>query len=447
MMFYRLTGATAHQGAPAADQIETAPPDNSARPRDRIIALVDMNAFFAQIEQICNPALRGKPVVVGGSPGKRSVVTAASYEARPYGIKAGMSYYEALQKCPHAVMVVGDNSKYLDYCHRIVAIFREFTDQVEPFSIDEAFLDLTGVLHLHKSPEAIGHTIKRTIRDRLGLQCSVGIGPNKLVAKMAADWQKPDGLSRVWPEELPHILYPFPVEELIGVGRKMKNHLNRLGIYTIGDLARTPTEILDEKFGIYGSLLHRWANGIDETPVDPGAFLTVKSMGHSYTLPADTDNPETIKWFIFWLSDKVARRLRHDSYAGRTITLSVRSSAFDTFSRAETILLPTASTHEISATALSLFHHHSPPGLKVRLLGVSVSNLRKITPSQLDLYDTSLKKMRLLETLDAVKDKYGDSSLTYAVLADNHRKMLRPKVGVFLTNKEKGHSGSPPGSV
>ncbi|MFA6451467.1 MAG: DNA polymerase IV [bacterium] len=409
---------------------------------ERVIALVDMNAFFAQVEQICNPSLRGKPILVGGSPTKRSIVTAASYEARPYGIKAGMSYFEALRLCPNAVIVEGNTTKYLDYCYRIVAVLREFSDIVEAFSIDEAFLDLTGVQSLLGTPEEIGRQIKERLREELELSCSVGIGPNKLVAKMAAEWQKPDGLTRVWPEELPHILRPFPVEELVGVGRRMRAKLGALGITTIVQLADYDVELLTRKFGVYGELLHQWANGADDSPVDPEVFLTVKSMGHSYTLPYDTDDAETIEWFLFWLADRVGRRLRRDGYHGRTVTLSVRNSDMSGFTRSRTLPFPIATGQAMRDAALDLFRENVPPGMKVRLLGVGLSNLTPDRFTQLS-FDGEHRRRDALAAMDRVKDRYGDSSITFAALLGRPNKFIRKKIGVFLTNKEKGRPDSP----
>jgi len=408
----------------------------------RVIMLVDMNAFFAQVEQICNPALRGKPVLVGGNPKKRTIVAAASYEARPYGIRSGMSYYEALRLCPHAVIVEGNTSKYLDYCYRLNDIFREFTDIVEAFSIDESFLDLTYSGRMSGGPEETALRLKQRLYETLHIKCSVGIGPNKLIAKMASGWQKPDGLTRIWPEDLPHILWNLPVDGLPGVGRRMKPRLGALGIRTIGDLANYNAAILKRKFGIYGELLNQWANGIDDTPVDPGAFSTAKSMGHSYTLPHDTDDPELIEWFLFWLSDRVARRMRRDGYAGRTISITVRNSDFLSFSRSTTIPRPTSSGHTLRDIALGLFRDHAPPGVSVRLLGVTASNLQRESPLQLTL-DGESRHRRALDAMDSVKDKYGDSAITFATLTGKPQKLVRKKIGMFLTNREKDRPDSP----
>lgn len=408
----------------------------------RVIALVDMNAFFAQVEQRCNPQLIGKPVLVGGNPTTRTIVTAASYEAKARGVKTAMSYFEAMRLCPDAVIVEGNQDKYLSYCRRLAGIFREFTDLVEVFSIDEAFLDLTPVLRLWGGgPEEIGRAIKRRVREELGLTCSVGIGPNKLVAKMAADWQKPDGLVIVRPEELPEILWPHAVEEIVGVGSRMKKHLNALGITTIGRLARYNVEILKRRFGVGGEWLHQRANGIDPSPVDPDASVPVRSMGHSYTLPHNTEDPETIRWFIFWLADKVARRLRRENYRARTVTLVVRSPDMFTFGRALTLPEPVCSGHELADAAMELFHRHVPERAQVRLLGVSASGLVPADHYQLSLQSDMVRTEALLHAVDRIKDKFGDDALTFATLMRPQRALIMPKVGFFLTTKEKEKAG------
>lgn len=408
---------------------------------DRVIALVDMNAFFAQVEQRCNPALRGKPVLVGGNPTTRTIVTAASYEAKARGVKTAMTYHEALRLCPDAIIVEGSQEKYLDYCRRLSAVFREFTDLVEVFSIDEAFLDLTPVMRHWKSPEAAGRAIKRRILEEIDLTCSVGMGPNKLVAKMAADWQKPDGLVVVRPEELPHILWPHPVDEIVGVGRRMKGHLHALGITTVGRLARYDADILKRRFGVYGEWLRQRANGIDPSPVDPEASVPVRSMGHTYTLPRNTDDPDTVRWFLFWLADKVARRLRREDYRARTVTMVARFSDMYTIGRSETLPEPTCSGHVLAETAMSLFHRHVPPRTPVRLLGVAASNLVPGRRYQLSLHHDLVRSEQLLAAVDRIKDKYGDRAITFATLTRTEKSMIRPKIGFFLTRKEKETAG------
>lgn len=408
---------------------------------DRVIALVDMNAFFAQVEQRCNPALRGKPVLVGGNPTTRTIVTAASYEAKARGVKTAMTYLEALRLVPDAIIVEGSQEKYLSYCKRLGRIFREFTDIVEMFSIDEAFLDLTPALRMWNGPEHLGRAIKRRVLEELDLTCSVGIGPNRLVAKMAADWQKPDGLVVVRPEELPQILWPHPVEEIVGVGRRMKAHLNALGITTIGRLARYDVDILKRRFGAYGQWMHERAHAIDPTPVEAGANAPVRSMGHSYTLPRNTSDPETIRWFFLWLADKVARRLRAADSRARVIHMIARFPDMHTISHSATLPEPVWTGQEIAAAAWTLFRKHVPGRTQVRLLGVSAAALVPGRAYQLRLDQDLARTERLLNAMDAINDKYGANAITSATLIGKPRSLLRPKIGFFLTQPEKKTAG------
>lgn len=405
----------------------------------RTIVLIDMDAFFAQIEQRHNPALRGKPILVVGGPGRHAVVTTASYEAKRLGVKSAMALHQALQICPHALTIIGNPDKYIDYCFRLLNIYKEFTDLVEPYSVDEAFLDITHVQRLFGTPEQIGAKIKARVKQELDLTCSIGIGPNKLIAKMAAEWQKPDGLVIVKPEQVPQIIWSFPVEEMIGVGQKMKAHLNNLGIKTIEDLAKYPGYLLKAKFGKYGEILHQFAWGVDSSVVDPKSFDQIKSVGHSYTMPKDVTDLELIKWYIYWLASKVARRLEKEGLAGRTVHLSVRSADFNDFGVQTSINQPTNYPQKIANIAYELFLKNYI-GKSVRLLGVSVSNLLPQNQFQLDLFYDKPKMAQVLNSIAQVKNKYGDEIIQLAmILLQNKKRWVRQKVGCFLTNREKGH--------
>ena len=407
---------------------------------NRVIVLIDMDAFFAQVEQRHNPALRGKPILVVGGPGRHAVVTTASYEAKRLGVKSAMSLLEAQRLCPHALIVIGNPDKYIDYCYRLLNIYKEFTDLVEPYSIDEAFLDITGVQRLFGTPKGIGKKIKSRIKEELDLSCSIGIGPNKLIAKMAAEWQKPDGLTLVDAKDVPQIIWHMPVEEMIGVGPRMKIHLNNLGIKTIEDLAKYPAFLLKSKFGKYGEILHQFAWGIDNSSVDPGSFDEIKSVGHSYTLPKDVTDLELIKWYIYWLASKVARRLEKEGLAGRTIHLSVRSADFNDSGVQTSIPEKTNYPQKIANVAYELFLKNYV-GKSVRLLGVSVSNLLSQDQFQLDLFYDKPKMVQVLNSIAQVKNKYGDDIIELAImLLKNKKRWVRQKVGCFLTNKEKGHT-------
>ncbi|MCX7785967.1 MAG: DNA polymerase IV [candidate division WOR-3 bacterium] len=403
----------------------------------RVIMLIDMDAFFAQIEQVHNPMLKGKPIFVAGSPYKRSVITAASYEAKKFGVKSGMSLPEGKKLCPDAIVVLGNQDKYLDYCHRLIAIYQEFTDLVEPYSIDEAFLDVTGVQRLWGPAETIAQKIKARIKEELNLTCSIGIGPNKLLAKMAADRHKPDGLTIIEDKDVPNVIWPLPVEELIGVGERMKVHLNELGIKTIGDLAHFPLSVLKERFGKYGEMLYQSANGIGDCVVNPSNFWEIKSVGHSYTLPYDTNDSETIRWYIYYLASKVSRRLQKEGLAGKTITLVLRTNDFTNWGKSETIGEFTAHPKIIADTAYQLFIKYYQKSLleknSIRLVGVSVSNLTKPATQQLNLFWSQPKVTRMLDAVGEIKNKYGEEIIDLAIVLRKPAKtFIRKKVGCFL---------------
>lgn len=398
---------------------------------NRLVMLVDMNAFFAQIEQKHRPFLRGKPVLVGGNPGTRTVVAAASYEARPYGVKSGMPLWEARQLCPHAVAVEGNPDKYLHYTERMIAILQQFTEQVECFSVDEAFLEV-GDLCYRQSPLELGWQIKRAIRKHLGLTCSVGIGPNKLCAKMAASFQKPDGLVWIRPQDLPHIFWPLPVEELFGVGPQTAAKLHRIGVFTVEELAKQDPRLLVKLFGVVGYHLHEIAHGRDASPVVPTPDPP-KSMGHSYTLPQDTDDEETIKFMLLYLSHKVLIRLRQQEAFAHTLTLTVRLAGYRTFTRSRSFASPLLTASEIAQAAWQLFSREFL-GCKVRLLGVSASGFRSKFQWPLSVP----KSFHAQAAADQIRRKYGDQAVTLASLITPPPGLLRPKIGCFLTKTQKG---------
>ncbi|HHY47312.1 MAG TPA: DNA polymerase IV [Firmicutes bacterium] len=382
---------------------------------DRSILHVDMNAFFAAVEQHDNPRLRGKPVIVCGDPEGRSVVSTASYEARPFGIKAGMPVTQAKLLCPEGIFIKGDIQKYVRVSLKIVDIYKSFTPLVEPFSIDEAFLDVTGCDKLFGSPVDIARLIKARIRKELGLTCSIGIGPNKLLSKMASDFQKPDGLVVIKREEIPDKIWILPVRNLIGVGEKTEKALHSLGINTIGDLARYPVEFLECKFGIMGRALHLMALGIDHSPVQPSG-LPVKSISHEYTLPRDTANQDILKAHIIRLSGEVGRRLRKGGYVGKTIVLKLRYEDFITITRSETLGDFTDCDKVIYQKAWGIFLRSWQCWRKVRLIGVGISNLieKERFQRQLSLFDDYAKQAAIDRAVDSIRDRFGGDAIMRA---------------------------------
>jgi DNA polymerase IV len=386
----------------------------------RIIAHADMNSFFASVEQQCNPELRGKPIAVIGS-AKRTIITTSSYEARAFGVKTGMTTWEAKQKCPHIIFVIGDNRKYTHTSSEIMKMMMQFTPLVEVFSIDEAFLDLTGSMSLFGSAENIAHLLKSQIKHHFGITCSIGIAPNKLLAKLASDMQKPDGLVVIKPEEVSQVLERVPAKDLCGIGKKTERQLDLYGIKTCGDLGRFPAEILRNKFGIIGDRLHQMGLGIDNSPVIPAEDADeVKSVGHSMTLERDIEDRKEILKFLLQLSEMVGRRARRYNVWGKTITLSVRYADFDTWvGKQETLPQYINQSGDIYRAAVAILDTlilMQP----VRLLGVKLSNLR-YESNQMPLFPEERKKAQLVEAMDKVNDRYGNFSVTFGSLLDNEK--------------------------
>ncbi|HZK24839.1 MAG TPA: DNA polymerase IV [Oscillospiraceae bacterium] len=388
----------------------------------RAIIHVDMNAFFASCHQAENPAWRGKPLLVAGDPKKRhGIILTASYEARQCGIKTAMTVWQAKKLCPQGIFIPPDHHLYLAYSEKILTIFRSYTPLVEPFSIDEAWLDVTGSERLFGSPEEIGQQLQQRILAELEISCSVGIAPNKFLAKMASERQKPRGFTIIGPQDIRTVLWPLPVEKMVGVGRKIAPALKEMGVETIGQLAKMPERLLVSRFGVMGEILRGLANGDDDSPVDPQALDTAKSIGHSITLPRDINDPEDVARILLELSERVGRRLRQGGYSGRTITLTVKDQNFVTITRASTLQTPAYLTETIYQTAQEIYHSRFEPWRKVRLLGIAISNLQARGEGlQLTLWDQTGERLTsLTETADKIKDRFGDYALQRASLYKN----------------------------
>lgn len=391
--------------------------------KEKKILLVDMNAYFASIEQMSNPTLRGKPVVVGGPRGTRSVVAAASYEARKYGIKSAMSISEAVQKCPDLLIVSGDMDKYIDSSRKILKILMDYTDLVEVYSIDECFMDVTATEDYFGGAVEIAKQIKKRIRLQIGINCSVGIAPNKLLSKLAAGMQKPDGLTQIKPEQIKGILKNLPAGELHGIGRKLVVHLADMGIKTAGQLGDYPRELLKKRFGINGEIMHDMGNGIDHSKIIPYYDQPDnKSVGHSHTLDRNTRDAEVLGTVLLKLSEKVGRRLREQNFAGRTITLVVRYSDFHTFTRRKSLPDHIDDGYSIYMSATQILNEQYNDNRAIRLLGVSVSGLVKGS-RQMQLFEDP-KYRALMETVDKINDKFGDWTVRRARLLKQKRETV-----------------------
>jgi DNA polymerase IV len=388
---------------------------------------LDMDSFFASVEEKLNPRLKGLPILVGGTE-RRGVVASANYAARPFGIHAGMPMAEAKRLCPHAVFVEGNPQKYVHTSLQVLDVLKSFTPAVEPFSIDEAFLDLTQVGWAGR-PEAeerdpavvldsaipVAHAIQRAVMRRVGLTATIGIAPNKYVAKMASGVQKPRGLTVLTLERYREHFWGRGVEELWGIGEKTRDALGKLGIRTIGQLAKFPREFLTYHFGLNGENMQEAALGRDENPVVPYYDgIPVKSMGHEITLSEDVADKDALLAQLLRLSDMVGRRLRADHYLGRIVSVKIRDSKFRTTIRQRALPEVIDDEHEIFHTASLLLDEHWD-GRPLRLIGVSVSGLVSAAGHyQHSLFETDEHRRKMLEAVDSLRDRFGEHSLVKA---------------------------------
>ena len=380
----------------------------------RTILHVDLDAFFAAVEQRDRPELRGKPVIVGGGgPGDRGVVSTASYEARRFGVHSAMPLRTAGRLCPQGIFLPVDGRKYQAESRRVMSILRRFTPQVQPVSIDEAFLDVTASRALFGDGEAIGRTIKSAVHDETGLTVSVGVAATKLVAKVASDLRKPDGLVVVAPGEEAAFLAPLPISRLWGVGEKTAAALAEYGVQTIGDLAALPPDALERRLGKHGASLVARAHGVDPDPVAGGE--PAKSIGHEHTFDRDTADREAIERTLLGMADGVAGRLRASGIRAVTITLKLRDSAFTTITRQASLQTPADLTEPIFDAALTLLRRELH-GQKIRLVGVTASNFRDREQMAMFGAADDPRRHAAAEALDRIRSKYGSRAVTRARL-------------------------------
>ena len=379
---------------------------------------VDLDAFYASVEVLKDPSLRGKPVVVGGA-GNRGVVMAASYEARVFGIRSAMPAVRARRLCPEAVFVAPDFESYKAHSNRFREVLLAVTPFVEPIALDEAFLDVAGAHRLFGEPEAIGHKIRREVLEHVGVTCSVGVAPNKLLAKLSSEHAKPDGLEVVRADGVRAFLDPLPARALWGVGEKTMEVLSRLGVRTIGDLAATPEIVLGRLLGEnHARDLQALARGQDLRSVVP--YEAPKSISHEETFDRDLDDEAELLREILALSHKVGARLREDGYRTRTVTLKVRLANFTTLTRARTTDPPTDVAADLYAVASDLFHALPGARRRVRLIGVAATGLLPAGEEQLAL----LRGERwgdVERALDRIEKRFGTGSAMPAALLDRRR--------------------------
>jgi len=385
-----------------------------------------MDAFFASVEERDDPSLKGKPIGVIGS-NSRTVLVTASYKAREYGVRTGMNVPEAKRACSKIILIKADHRKYTAICSQILKLLDNFSPLVEVFSIDEFFVDTAGLSKIFGTPLTMAKMIKKKIAKETGLTASIGIGPNKLIAKLASDLSKPDGLKEVMPHMVKGLLSNLPVDELCGIGRKTKDVLSRMGIDTCSQLADEDIGVLKSRFGVVGERLYFMARGEDNSPViSYRDEAKEKSMGHSLTLPRDTRELAELKRHLLRLSDMVGVRLRRESMAGNTIAITIRYKNFKTFTRQKRIEMPTNNTKIIYRTACLLLDKIdiSQP---IRLVGVSVHNLAKVF-SAASLFMEDEKLNRLDKAKDLINDIFGSEAIQFASVADldKHDKIISP---------------------
>ena len=380
---------------------------------------VDMDAFYASVEVVKDPSLKGKPAIVGGQ-GGRGVVTSASYEARELGVRSAMPTIQARRLCPRGIFLPNDFAAYQDYSAKIREVFLSLTPLVEPLSLDEAFLDVSGSVKLFGEPVEMAQAIKERIGE-LGLTCTVGVAPNKFLAKLASTRAKPDGLLVIPPDGVSAFLHPLPVTALWGVGEAIGEALRRLGIKTVGDLAAIPRRTLERAVGdSLGAHLAHLAAGEDDRAVTP--HEPAKSVGSEETFAADLDASDAILREILRLADRTAGRLRAKGLCGRTVTLKVRWSNFQTITRSRTLPAEVDTAADVYAVARELYAKLAPGNPRVRLLGVSVSSLVPGPPRrQLDLLGQRPGRAGWQEAsaaVDSIRERFGASSVGPATLVD-----------------------------
>jgi DNA polymerase-4 len=376
---------------------------------------VDMDAFYASVEQRDRPELRGQPVIVGGSSGTRGVVCAASYEARQYGVHSAMPSSRARQLCPHGIFLPVRMDHYVQIARQIREIFLAFTPLVEPLSLDEAFLDVRGCETLFGPATEIAVQLKARIRKEIELVASIGVAPNKFLAKVASDLSKPDGLLPVDPDAVPEFLSPLPVERIWGVGKKGAKRLHDLGLFTIGQLAATPVQRLIDHFGESGRQFHELANGRDDRPVV--SDREAKSVSAETTFSVDIGDLSILRSVLLELVDQVARRLRDQGVRGRTVEVKARTANFRTYFRSVTLSESTDITEVLWQAARELFDPRIPRDwLPLRLLGVGVSALSVDSPAEANLFhhEWQSKQRALDQATDAIRKTFGRDAIRRA---------------------------------
>ena len=399
----------------------------------RTILHCDLNNFYASVECLYHPELRDKPVAVGGDvEERRGIILAKNMLAKQAGVKTGDAIWQAKQKCPKLVCVLPDYRKYLRFSRLARNIYADYTDQIEAFGIDEAWLGLTGSTQLFGGDGVeVADTIRRRLREELGVTGSVGVSFNKIFAKLGSDMKKPDATTIITPENFREVVWPLPVEELLYVGRSTKTKLNNRAIFTIGDLARRDVKLLKLSLGVWGETLHNFANGLDQAPVAlAGEESFVKSVGNSTTTPRDLVNDEDVKLIVFVLAESVAARLRKHGLKCRTVAIHVRNNELYSFERQGKLAGPSFLARDIAGRAMELFRQNYAWERPIRSIGVRGADLVSADGSfQLDLFERDAAEQEVLErTVDRLRERFGPYCIQRcALLLDGKLTGFNPK--------------------
>ena len=389
----------------------------------KVIFLIDMNAFFISCEMTRNDSLVGKPAAVAGDPKKRTgIILAANYEARSYGVKTTMLLHEALKHCPKLTLVPPDHRFYEQKSREVMELLSNYTPILEQNSIDEAWLDMTGCEGLFGKPLDAAKRIMNEIKNRLGLWCSIGIAENKFLAKMASEMKKPLGITELWEDDIPIKLWPLPVKAMYGIGGKTAEKLNHMGIQTIGELAKLDIDLIVKTFGKYGNEMYLHANGLDNSPVLARMADDMQSIGRSTTLPEDISDIERAKLILMELADDIGMTARRHDKKGRTVHITLKYSDFKVVTRQTTIPV-TCTTKEIYQAGCSLLEQNWNRLHRVRLIGMSLSGFQEEGSSgQLSLFDQmednkkNDKNERIDKAMDEIRSKHGSEIITFATM-------------------------------
>jgi DNA polymerase-4 len=384
-----------------------------------MILHVDMDAFYASVEELDNPQLKGRCVIVGGQ-SKRSVVSAANYAARRFGVHSAMPVFQARKICPGAIFLPPRISRYKEMSAKIMSILREFSPLVEPVSIDEAYIDITGCEKLFGEVREIALSIKKSIKGKLNLACSLGAAPNKFLAKIASDMDKPDGLTIIVPEDVDQFIKSLSIYKVPGVGKNTYDKLNLMRVKTLGDVKKYTEEVLVKRFGTFGHRLAELADGIDRSIVTP--VSEIKSFSAEETLPEDTEDKDMLGKYILKQSEKIGRELRKLGVRAQTISVKIKHSDFKQVTRSVTIKEPTQSSDVIIREASRLLENYRMPS-KTRLIGVRVSNfVSEVEQVQADIFQQdntkNLNWQKLDKAIDTITDRFGTEIIKRASLED-----------------------------